>query len=213
MKDEYVESSVYDYEASEIDINLMYDIYLKKLKKNNGVIIKDIQINDFVFTSNTWKLFSNQDIIRSKLLINAAGAWCDEVATKTKAKKINLMPKKRTIFYFKPKDIHLQNDWPLAVDVEESFYFKVENDTVLAFPADETTILPHDVQPDEFDIALGIERINNSTKFQFNSITNKWAGLRSFVKDKTPVIGFDKNIYSFYWYAGEGDMVFKLHWY
>lgn len=204
LKDEYVESSIYDYEASEIDINLMYDIYMKKFKKNNGVIIKDIQINNFVFSANAWELFSNQETIRSKLLVNAAGAWCDEVAAKTKAKKIKLVPKKRTIFGFKPKNIQLQNDWPLAVDVEEKFYFKVENDTVLASPADETPVLPQDAQADELDIARGIEKINNSTNFQFNSITNKWAGLRSFVKDKTPVIGFDKKINSFYWLAGQG---------
>ena len=85
-----------------------------------------------------------------------------------------------------------------------SEYFKVENDTVLASPADETPVLPQDAQADELDIARGIEKINNSTNFQFNSITNKWAGLRSFVKDKTPVIGFDKKINSFYWLAGQG---------
>lgn len=204
LNDEYVESSVYDYEASEIDINLMYDIYMKKLKKNNGVIIKDIQINNFFFKANTWELISDKQTIRSKLLVNAAGAWCDEVATKTKAKKINLVPKKRTVFGFKPKNIQLQNDWPLAVDVEEKFYFKVENDSVLASPADETPVIPQDVQADELDIARGIERINNATKFQFNSITNKWAGLRSFVNDKTPVIGFDKKINNFYWLAGQG---------
>ena len=60
------------------------------------------------------------------------------------------------------------------------------------------------MQPDELDIALGIEKINNSTKFQFNSITNKWSGLRSFVKDKTHVIGFNENINNFYWFAGQG---------
>jgi len=204
LKDEYVKSSVYDIEASEIDVNLMYDIFLKKLKKNNGSIIKDIQIKDFVYTDNSWEISSNKNTVRSKILVNAAGAWCDEVAIQAKVKKINLVPKKRTIFCFKPKDIQLQNNWPLATDVDENFYFKVENETVIASPADETPMSPQDAQPDELDIAIGVERIKNSTKFQFNSITNKWAGLRSFVEDKTPVIGFDKNINNFFWFAGQG---------
>ena len=174
------------------------------MKRNNGIINKDIQIKKLININNIWEIISNQNTIKSKLLINAAGAWCDEIAYKAKIKKINLVPKKRTIFCFKPKNIQLQNDWPLAVDVEEKFYFKVENDTVLASPADETPVLPQDAQADELDIARGIEKINNSTNFQFNSITNKWAGLRSFVKDKTPVIGFDKKINGFYWLAGQG---------
>ena len=204
LKEEYVTSSVYDFEASEIDINLMYDFYLKKFKNNGGVIIKDILIKEINNQNSIWELVSNQNKISSKLLINAAGAWCDEVANMVKTKKIDLIPKKRTIFCFKPKDIKLSNNWPLATDVEEKFYFKVENETVLASPADETPTFPHDAQPDEIDIAIGIERINSATKFIFNSITNKWAGLRSFVKDKTHVIGFDENIQNFYWFAGQG---------
>ena len=204
LKDEYIDSSVYDFEASEIDISLMYDIYIKKLKRNNGIIIKDIKIKELININNIWEIISNQKTIKSKLLVNAAGAWCDEVAFQAKIKKINLVPKKRTIFCFKPKNIKLPNNWPLVADVEENFYFKVENENVLASPADETATFPHDVQPDELDIALGIEKINNSTKFQFNSITNKWSGLRSFVKDKTHVIGFNKNINNFYWFAGQG---------
>ena len=204
LKEEYVESSIYDVEASEIDVNLMYDFFLKNLKKNNGLIIKDFEIEDFVYSNNSWEIISNHDTIKSKIIVNAAGAWCDEVANKAKVKKINLVPKKRTIFCFKPKNINLQKNSPLATDVEENFYFKTENDTVIASPADETPVHPHDVQPDELDIAFGIERIKKSTKFEFNSITNKWAGLRSFVLDKTPVIGFDKQIENFFWYAGQG---------
>ena len=92
----------------------------------------------------------------------------------------------------------------MGVDVEENFYFKIENDTVIASPADETPTVPHDAQAEDIDIALGIERIKNSTFFQFNSILNKWAGLRSFVKDKTPVIGFDNKFKNFFWFAGQG---------
>ena len=204
LKDEYIDTSVYDLEASEIDINLMYDIYLKKLKKNNGAIINDIQIKELVNTNNTWEIFSDKHLIKAKILINAAGAWCDEVASKAKIKKINLVPKKRTIFCFKPKNISLNNLWPLAADIEENFYFKIENETVLASPADETPTHPHEAQPDELDIAKGIEKIKNATKFQFTSITNKWAGLRSFVNDKSHVIGFNKHINNFYWFAGQG---------
>ena len=204
LNDEYVDSSIYDSEASDIDVNAIYNIYLKNLTKNNGKVITDIKITEFLHQDHGWKILTNQDEFYTKIIVNAAGAWCDLIATNVGAKKINIVPKKRTIFCFKPTNIKLNNKWPLGVDVEENFYFKIENDTVIASPADETPTVPHDVQAEDIDIALGIERIKNSTLFEFNSIFNKWAGLRSFVKDKNPVIGFDNKFKNFFWFAGQG---------
>lgn len=204
LNDEYVDSSIYDSEASDIDVNAVYNIYLKKLTKNNGKVITDIKITEFLHQDHGWKILTNQDEFQTKIIVNAAGAWCDRIATNVGAKNINIVPKKRTIFCFKPTNIKLNNEWPLGVDVEENFYFKIENDTVIASPADETPTVPHDAQAEDIDIALGIERIKNSTLFEFNSIFNKWAGLRSFVKDKTPVIGFDNKFKNFFWFAGQG---------
>ena len=204
LNDEYVDSSIYDSEASDIDVNAVYNIYLKNLTKNNGKVITDIKITEFLHQVHGWKILTNQDEFYTKIIVNAAGAWCDLIATNVGAKKINIVPKKRTIFCFKPTNIKLNNEWPLGVDVEENFYFKIENDTVIASPADETPTVPHDVQAEDIDIALGIERIKNSTLFEFNSIFNKWAGLRSFVKDKNPVIGFDNKFNNFFWFAGQG---------
>ena len=166
--------------------------------------LEDIKITEFLHQDHGWKILTNQDEFYTKIIVNAAGAWCDLIATNVGAKKINIVPKKRTIFCFKPTNIKLNNKWPLGVDVEENFYFKIENDTVIASPADETPTVPHDVQAEDIDIALGIERIKNSTLFEFNSIFNKWAGLRSFVKDKNPVIGFDNKFKNFFWFAGQG---------
>ena len=204
LNDEYVDSSIYDSEASDIDVNAVYNIYLKKLTKNNGKVITDIKITEFLHQDHGWKILTNQDEFQTKIIVNAAGAWCDRIATNVGAKNINIVPKKRTIFCFKPTNIKLSNEWPLGVDVEENFYFKIENDTVIASPADETPTVPHDAQAEDIDIALGIERIKNSTLFEFNSIFNKWAGLRSFVEDKTPVIGFDNKFNNFFWFAGQG---------
>ena len=204
LNDEYVDSSIYDSEASDIDVNAVYNIYLKNLTKNNGKVITDIKITEFLHQDHGWKILTNQDEFQTKIIVNAAGAWCDQIATNVGAKNINIVPKKRTIFCFKPTNIKLNNEWPLGVDVEENFYFKIENDTVIASPADETPTVPHDAQAEDIDIALGIERIKNSTLFEFNSIFNKWAGLRSFVEDKTPVIGFDNKFNNFFWFAGQG---------
>tara|TARA_Y100001970_G_C14256319_1_gene875721 strand:+ start:7737 stop:8873 length:1137 start_codon:yes stop_codon:yes gene_type:complete len=204
LNSESIHNSIYDENASDIDVNNLYNVFLNECKKNNSVIEKNVLIQNCLKKGNHWILNTNKGEYNCNIIVNAAGAWAGEFGIKTGSQNINLIPKKRTIFGFKPLNVELNKNWPLAVDVEENFYFKIENDIVLASPADENPCKPHDAQPDEYDIAVGAERIKKSTLFQFNSIKNKWAGLRSFVKDKNPVIGFDNQIENFFWFAGQG---------
>ncbi len=204
LNEKYINSSIHDYEACDIDVNFLYNIYLNEFKKNKGSIKTNIKINNVLNKNNDWQINCQSDTFYCKLVINAAGAWCDEVANIFNAKPINIVPKKRTVFCFKPLNIEVKNNWPVAVDVNENFYFKLENQTLLGSPADETNTIPHDAQADEIDIAVGADRIEKATKFKFKSIINKWAGLRCFVKDKTPVIGYDTEVENFFWIAGQG---------
>ena len=90
------------------------------------------------------------------------------------------------------------------MDVEESFYFKPEGGHLLGSPADETPVEPHDARPQDWDLALAVERIEKALDFPINSATKTWAGLRSFVADKTPVAGYDPDHPGFFWLAGQG---------
>jgi len=89
-------------------------------------------------------------------------------------------------------------------DVDEMFYFKPESGLLLGSPADETPMPPSDVQPEELDVALAIDRIEQATKWRIKRVTRRWAGLRSFVADKTPVVGRDPSKPNFFWLAGQG---------
>ena len=204
INEKYIHSSIYDSEASDIDVNILYNIFLKKFKNNNGQLFTDTNIINYKKHHNSWEINTHSNIYSCNIIVNAGGAWSDEISKNIGGTKIGLVPKKRTVFCFKPNKIKIENKWPLAVDVEENFYFKIENDIVLASPADETPSYPHDSFPDDYDIAVGIDRIKNSTIFDFKSIINKWSGLRNFVEDKTPVIGFDKQIDNFFWLTGQG---------
>jgi D-arginine dehydrogenase len=204
LNENYVNSSLYDSDASDIDVDLLYNIFLKNFKNTKGVVITDIEILNFKKNKTNWEIKTNKDTLSCKIIVNAAGAWADQIAKKINAKTINLIPKRRTVFCFKPLNLEINKNWPLCVDVDEKFYFKSENNIILASPADETPSIAEDCHPDELDIAIGIDRINKATEFKFKNIINKWAGLRNFVYDKTPVIGFDRNIEDFYWLSGQG---------
>ena len=94
--------------------------------------------------------------------------------------------------------------WPLTVDVDEDWYFKPDAGLLMGSPADETPVEPHDAFADEMDIALGADRIQTSSTLEIVSIRHRWAGLRSFVADKTPVAGFDPGQEGFFWLCGQG---------
>jgi D-arginine dehydrogenase len=94
--------------------------------------------------------------------------------------------------------------WPATIDIDETFYFKPDAGRILGSPADETPSAPCDAQPEELDVAIGVDRIETATRLTVRRLVNKWAGLRSFVADKTPVVGFDAGAEGFFWLAGQG---------
>src|SRR6185369_7797801 len=112
-----------------------------------------------------------------------------------------LVPKRRTALIFAPPDGLATARWPNVVAFDETFYFKPEAGKMLASPCDETPVAPSDVQPEELDIATCIDRIQQAADLQVRRVERAWAGLRSFVNDRTPVVGFDPAAPGFFWLA------------
>jgi D-arginine dehydrogenase len=117
---------------------------------------------------------------------------------------IGLIPKRRTALTIAPPADVDTTAWPMTLDIAETFYFKPDAGRLLVSPADETPIEPCDVQPDELDVAIAIDRLMQATTIEVTRVERKWAGLRSFVADKTTVCGFDPLADGFFWLAGQG---------
>jgi D-arginine dehydrogenase len=117
---------------------------------------------------------------------------------------IGLQPLRRTAFTCPAPDGVDARAWPLVADVDDNFYFKPEGPQLLCSLADETPSEPCDAQPEEADVALAIERINEATTLGLRHVRRAWAGLRSFVADRTPVVGMDTDVPGFFWLAGQG---------
>ena len=92
----------------------------------------------------------------------------------------------------------------MVVDIAEEFYLKPDAGRLLLSPADETPSAPCDAQPEEIDIAICIDRIERAFDIEVRHVLNRWAGLRSFVTDKVPVVGFAAEASGFFWLAGQG---------
>ncbi|MDZ4870261.1 MAG: FAD-binding oxidoreductase, partial [Alphaproteobacteria bacterium] len=138
------------------------------------------------------------------VVVNAAGAWADTVAELAGLKALGIEPRRRTVVLLDPPAGVDIRDWPLTIDADETFYFKPDAGRILLTPADETPTPPCDAQPEEMDIALAIDRFENMTTMSVRRVVHKWAGLRSFAPDRTPVVGFDPGAPGFFWLAGQG---------
>ncbi|MBM3558024.1 MAG: FAD-binding oxidoreductase, partial [Alphaproteobacteria bacterium] len=103
----------------------------------------------------------------------------------------------------RPDDLKTES-WPAVIDIDEEFYFKPEAGALLGSPANEDPVEPHDVQPEELDIALAVDRIERATSLRIKRVQRRWAGLRSFVPDKILVAGLDADVPGFLWLAGQG---------
>lgn len=196
--------SVYEPDAKDIDVHAVHQGFLRGLRAHGGRVVNDAEVTAIARQDGRWTVHTPAGEFAAPVLIDAAGAWCDEIGKLAGAQPIGLVPKRRTAFTFNGPAGTDYNHLPMALDADEEFYVKPEVGQFLASPADETPMEPCDVQPDEYDIAEAVEQIEQNTKLRVRRINNKWAGLRSFVADRSPVVGFDDRLEDFFWLAGQG---------
>jgi D-arginine dehydrogenase len=157
-----------------------------------------------------WHVITPAGTFASPVCINAAGGWGDRIAALAGARPLGLVPKRRTIVTFDGPPGLETDALPFVRSVADDFYFTGESGGILLSPADQTPVEPQDVQPDELDVAIAIDRYERVTPAEVRRIRAKWAGLRSFVADQLPVVGYDSVLPGFFWYIGQGGVGLQL---
>jgi D-arginine dehydrogenase len=204
LRPDHVVGAVYEPDAMDIDVHELHQGYLRRLRQRGGRIVTDAEVRALARDNGVWRAATSAGEFAAPVVVNAAGAWCDVVAALAGLPPIGIVPKRRTALTIAlPAGIDT-GAWPMTLDIAESFYFKPDAGRLLVSPADETPIEPCDVQPDELDVAIAIDRLMQATTIEVTRVERKWAGLRSFVADKTTVCGFDPLAEGFFWLAGQG---------
>ena len=204
LRADYVAEAAFDPDAMDIDVHALHGGYLRGLKARGGQVIVDAGVSALTREGGGWQVESKAGQFRGLVIVDAAGAWADEVAGLAGVKPVGLVPKRRTAILFQPPANVDVRGWPSVIDVEEQFYFRPDAGRLMASPADETPMPPCDVQPDELDIAILIDRMEKAADLPVKRVEHRWAGLRTFAKDKTPVVGYDPRVENFFWLAGQG---------
>jgi D-arginine dehydrogenase len=204
LRADYVAGGVHEPDAMDIDVNALHQGYLRGLRARGGRLLTDAELVGLERKGECWRASTRAGPIEAPVVVNAAGAWCDAVARLAGAQPIGLVPKRRTAIIFDGPGEPAFERWPLVADIGESWYIKPESGRLMGSPADETPLEPCDVQPEDYDIALAAHSIEAATTLKIARIVRKWAGLRSFVADKTLVAGYDDAVPGFFWVAGQG---------
>ncbi|MGY2373997.1 NAD(P)/FAD-dependent oxidoreductase [Pseudomonas sp. SDO524_S393] len=204
FREGYLGGAVLETGSADIDVDALHQGFLRQARAQGAEILTASRIEKLVYVDGRWRVNTHSGSFRAPVVVNAAGAWGDEVARSAGVAPLGLQPKRRTAALV---DVPAGLDaarWPAAIAIDEQFYFKPDAGLLLISPADETDSPPCDAQPEELDVAIAVDRFEQATGAQVRRVSNSWAGLRVFSPDRTPVAGFDPVAKGFFWLVGQG---------
>jgi len=190
-------------DAAAVDTDALHQAYVRGLKARGGSVRTATPAQSIIRDGTGWRVGDGDAEVATALVVDAAGAWADVVAERAGVPRIGLQPYRRTIAIARVPD-RARLRGAMVCEAIERFYYKIEGDDLLLSPADETPTGPGDARPDELDVALALERVEEATGLGLRSIRTSWAGLRSFVPDRRPVVGSWPDHPGFAFVAGQG---------
>jgi D-arginine dehydrogenase len=204
LRREQVLGAIYEPDAADMDVHAIHQGYLRGMRRAGGVLACNAEVTAIGRDDDRWRVSAGGQDYVAPVICNAAGAWVDEVAALAGVRPIGIQPRRRSAFVFPlPSGVDARA-WPMTIGVAEDWYIKPDAGMMLGSPANADPVPPHDVQPEELDIALAIHRIEAMTSLTVRRPARTWAGLRSFVADGDLVGGFDPDAEGFLWVAAQG---------
>ena len=200
----YAAAGLYDVNCEDIDVATLHQGFLRRARARGCTTVTKAEVLSLEQLGEGWRVHTTAGQFEAPRVVNAAGAWADALGQMAGAEPIGLIPKRRTAMQIAAPDGAEVGGWPIVVDVQEEFYVKPVARQLLLSPANEDHDVPSDVQPDELDIAICVDRVERAFDFRVGRIETRWAGLRSFVADKCPVAGYSAEVLGFFWLAGQG---------
>ncbi|HEY8288714.1 MAG TPA: FAD-binding oxidoreductase [Acetobacteraceae bacterium] len=200
----YAAAAAIEEDAFDLDVAAIHQGFLRMLRAGGGVLALRSRAGR-IKRREGWEVETASGVVfRAPVVVNAAGAWGDEVASLAGAAPLGLRPCRRTACIIDPSPFDVA-DWPMVIDASHGWYARPEARTrLLVSPADETPMHPHDVQPDEMDIALGIDRMQGALDIAVRRVEHAWAGLRTFTPDGSLAFGWDPRAEGLFWSVGQG---------
>lgn len=203
LRPEWTEAAV-EPSCRDIDVSALHQAYMASAARAGAKLLTRAKVTNAHHDGRLWHIMTTQGEIAAPMVLNAAGAWGDDVARKFGARPIGLQPFRRTMVQLR-LNADVPASLPLIAHVGGDFYFKGAGEgRIWLSPHDETPMDPCDVSPEEIDVALAIDRFQAVVDWPIAAVERKWAGLRTFAPDRLPVFGADPDVPSFIWCVGQG---------
>jgi D-arginine dehydrogenase len=196
--------------AGDLDAMALHQAYIRGLRRRGGCVRVAAPVTGLAPVSGGWRVRCGaDDLLHAVDVVDAAGAWADLVAGLAGVPRLGLRPLRRTIVIARvPDPARLRTPsgraLPMVIEAREHCYFKAEGENLLLAPCDETPVEPGDIRTDPLDVAIALERVETVTGLGLRSAHSSWAGLRSFVADRAPVVGTWPQHPGFHFFAGQG---------
>ncbi|GGA28291.1 NAD(P)/FAD-dependent oxidoreductase [Neptunicoccus cionae] len=204
LRKERIAAAILEPDAQDIDVDRMLQGYVRLLRSRGGKTVTGSRVRGLSRNKGVWQVTTEEGDYSASLIVNAGGAWADQIGELAGAHSVGLTPMRRSaVLLDAPKDYDIEH-WPLFASVTESWYAKPDAGKLLVSPADEDPTHPHDAWPDDMVLAEGLYRYEQAVTVPVTRPSHSWAGLRSFTPDRTPVVGFDPAQEGFFWLAGQG---------
>jgi D-arginine dehydrogenase len=204
LRPDLVGFACYEPDVMDMDVNAIHQGFLRGFTAHGGTLVSNAGIARIEKTGLIWRLTAGGEKIEADAIVNAAGAWADEIAALAGAPKLGLQPKRRTAAILPAPEGYDIHGWPAFGVAGEHGYFKPEAGKLLVSPGDATPVEPQDVQPEELDVAILVDWYETKTNQTVRRVERRWAGLRTFAPDNSPVLGEDPELPGFWWLAGQG---------
>lgn len=204
LRPDRVAAAIYEEGVTDIEVASLHQGYIRGITRRGGTIVKGERVCALCHQDGAWHVETQRGVHRGKTIVNAAGAWAEDMGQMAGAMAIGLVPMRRTAIVIDAPDGLDVKTSPAVDFLANGAYIKPEAGKLMASPGDATPTPAQDARPEEMDIAVLADWIATETLIPVSRIAHSWAGLRSFVADEAPVVGFDPQVPDFLWLAGQG---------
>ncbi|MDA9207631.1 FAD-binding oxidoreductase [Octadecabacter sp.] len=199
----------YHADAWDLDTDKLVQDFAREIRANGGAVRTTAEVSAVTRTAAGWEVTVGGEVLQAHNVVNAAGAWVDEIAAMAGIAPIGITPMRRSMARIPAPGGHDVSGWPLMFGVSESWYAKPDAGALIVSPADEVLMPPMDAWADDMVLAEGLARYEEHVTEPVTQMLSNWAGLRSFAPDRNLVLGPDNTDPTFIWMAGQGGYGFQ----
>lgn len=203
LRPEWQAGAIWEADCCDIDVASLHQGFVSGARRAGTTLLTHARVTGLRRENTRWLVITTAGEIRADVVVNAAGAWGDKVAALADVAPLGLQPMRRTVVVVDVDPAPARN-LPLVVAADGSFYFKPDAGRLWVSPHDETPAPPSDCQPEAYDIALAIDRLERATTLNIRRVERAWAGLRTFTPSRLPAFGYAPDALGFFWCVGQG---------